>query len=335
VIRGTTLAILFAVLVSPWPIPAAAAGWPVLSGPYFGQKPPGMRAELFAPGIVSSEYHDDGSPAFSTDGRECYWRVIGQRGDSDGPGLIFCSREVNGRWTEPQVAPFANPQCAASVCLQRDGQRLYFGSRRSRSGDRLGADAAQWFVDRTPSGWSEPRPLSLSVGNRRLSIQSAGADGSLFCVPEDTGAESTGIPIYRVRRIAGGFAAPEPLGIVPTGAEQIVSAPTVSPDGNTFVCTTSTGRRVFFLMVSFRRPDGTWTAPQRLRDDINAPPQTKFASFSPDGRYLFLASDRPAAKANPPKLWKSDAYTGAYRETKCDVYWVDAKAVEALRPAKR
>ena len=29
--------------------------WPVLKGPYIGQKPPGMTPEIFAPGIISTE----------------------------------------------------------------------------------------------------------------------------------------------------------------------------------------------------------------------------------------------------------------------------------------
>ncbi len=29
--------------------------WPEVSGAYFGQKPPGMTAEIFAPGIISTD----------------------------------------------------------------------------------------------------------------------------------------------------------------------------------------------------------------------------------------------------------------------------------------
>jgi hypothetical protein len=32
--------------------------WPVLKGPYLGQKPPGKTAEPFAPGIVNTGEHD-------------------------------------------------------------------------------------------------------------------------------------------------------------------------------------------------------------------------------------------------------------------------------------
>lgn len=331
--RGSTLAVLIVGLASLWHAPAGA--WPVLSGPYFGQKPPGMRAELFAPGIVSSEHHDDGPPAFSPDGRECYWRVMGQRDSARTiPGLMFWSREENGRWTEPRIAPFSNPYGAGIPILQPDGHRLYFSYRTSgqpRPGDRHENEWRPTFVDRTPSGWSEPRPLSPPIGSRRLTFFSVGADGSLLCVLEDSSKASAGTAVYRIRRAGDGFATPEPMGVVPTGAEQIVAMPTFSPDGRSFVFT-ARSEKGLNLKVSFRQQDGTWTAPEPLGDDINAPPQTKFAGFSPDGRYLFVVSDRPASNANPPKLWKSDAFNGPQREPLCDVYWVDAKAVEALRP---
>ena len=332
--RGAVLAALIATLAGPWPTPAVA--WPVLSGPYFGQKPPGMRAEMFAPGIVSSEHHDDGPPAFSPDGRECFWRVMGQRDSASTiPGLMFWSREENGRWTEPRLAPFSNPYGAGIPCLQPDGQRLYCRfrtPRRPRSGDRHEAEWQSSFVDRTPSGWSEPRPFSPPIGSHRLTFFSVGADGSLLCVLEDSAATSAGTAVYRIRRDGDGFVAPESMGVVPTGAEQIVAMPTFSPDGRTFVFT-ARSEEGLILKASFRQQDGTWTMPRPLGDDINAPPQTKFAGFSPDGRYLFVVSNRPASNANPPKLWKSDAFNGPQREPLCDVYWVDAKAVEALRPA--
>jgi hypothetical protein len=165
----------------------ADAAWPVLSGPYFGQKPPGLRAELFAPGIVSSEHHDDGPPAFSADGRECFWRV---NGDHDGvrrTGRVFWSREERGRWTEPRLLSFTDPHGAGIPCLRPDGQRLYFWSRHPRAGDGSAGESHPWYADRTPAGWSEPRPLPLPVGDRRLSIFTVGADGSLLCVLEEPG----------------------------------------------------------------------------------------------------------------------------------------------------
>jgi cytohesin len=46
--------------------------FPVLTGPYLGQKPPGEEPEIFAPGIVSTMGMQHGPAVFSSDGREVY-----------------------------------------------------------------------------------------------------------------------------------------------------------------------------------------------------------------------------------------------------------------------
>lgn len=47
--------------------------FPVLKGPYLGQKPPGMTPEIFAPGIVSSSGATEYGIAFAPDGKEFYF----------------------------------------------------------------------------------------------------------------------------------------------------------------------------------------------------------------------------------------------------------------------
>jgi hypothetical protein len=75
--------------------------FPVLTGPYLGQAPPGTEPEVFAPGIVSTGMYtrDIAMPA---DGSEMYWSVM-----ESGFSVIMGSRLVDGRWTEPEVVPFS------------------------------------------------------------------------------------------------------------------------------------------------------------------------------------------------------------------------------------
>ena len=47
--------------------------FPVLKGPYLGQKQPGMTPEIFAPGIVSTEKFREFSGTFTPDGKEYYF----------------------------------------------------------------------------------------------------------------------------------------------------------------------------------------------------------------------------------------------------------------------
>ena len=54
-------------------INARLAEFPKLTGPYLGQKPPGMIPEIFAPGIISQEEFIEFKGAFSPDGKEYYF----------------------------------------------------------------------------------------------------------------------------------------------------------------------------------------------------------------------------------------------------------------------
>ena len=58
---------LTALLVS---FPAIAEdNWPVLSGDYLGQEPPGLTPEIFAPGLISLDGERELNAVYSPDGR--------------------------------------------------------------------------------------------------------------------------------------------------------------------------------------------------------------------------------------------------------------------------
>jgi hypothetical protein len=99
--------------------------FPVLKGPYLGQKPPGMTPELFAPGIITTEFHEHSSPAFSPDGSEVFWSVFI---NFWGPQVILTMRLENGRWTRPEVASFSGQYTDGNPCFSKDGNKLYFES---------------------------------------------------------------------------------------------------------------------------------------------------------------------------------------------------------------
>ena len=46
--------------------------WPEVTGPYVGQEPPGMTAEIFAPGIISTDKSEINS-VFALGGNEFYF----------------------------------------------------------------------------------------------------------------------------------------------------------------------------------------------------------------------------------------------------------------------
>jgi WD40-like Beta Propeller Repeat len=67
---------------------------------YLGQKPPGMTAEIFAEGIISTPGMEHSAPAFSPDGKTLLWSII------EMPSWRTTIREMNyenGKWSLPHL----------------------------------------------------------------------------------------------------------------------------------------------------------------------------------------------------------------------------------------
>ena len=65
------------------------------------------------------------------------------------------------------------------------------------------------------------------------------------------------------------------------------------------------------LYVTFRKGAGSGTEPVNMGQKVNSPYSEYIPSVSPDGRYFFFTTDRAGNR---------------------DIYWVDTKIIERLRP---
>ena len=76
------------------PVTPTPAGMPAPgpSGPYFGQEPPGMEPEKFAPGFISSPDLSEYSGAFSPDGSEYYFYRYSRTTEA----VLLDSKNVDG-----------------------------------------------------------------------------------------------------------------------------------------------------------------------------------------------------------------------------------------------
>lgn len=107
--------------------------FPVLKGPYLGQKPPGMTPEIFAPGIISLEGSYEGGATFSYDGR------------------YFCYKKKFQ----------ANPKVEKIwICEYKDGKFFFFKSNRS----------AYKSYSETPLTYEEKIRILNSPGNSQADI---------------------------------------------------------------------------------------------------------------------------------------------------------------------
>ena len=125
--------------------------FPVLKGPYLGQKPPGMKPEIFAPGIISTG-HDERIACFTPDGRELYYMLWGAP-----IGVLLHMKEENGRWTKPEVMPFSG-MYNGEYTLSPDGRKIVFCTDRPLGGKGKPLnDFYTWIVEKEGGAWGEPR----------------------------------------------------------------------------------------------------------------------------------------------------------------------------------
>ena len=283
----------------------------IRGGDYLGQRKPGTIPEVFAPGIVSGGFMEHSPVAFSPDGKELYWspdfRDSGRLGAS-----IYVLAQEEGRWTAPRVADFSIPYADYNPVLTSDGDRLFFFSARTEKGQIDEKASEIWMVERRGEGWTEARHIPIENRPGYLMTQfSLTQEGVLYFSSQDD--EEASWDIYRARFNGTSFVGTEKLG-EPINTPGWETYPFVAPDESFLIFTSKDrpdGQGGMDLYISFRKQDGSWTEPRNMGREINTPGVEAFASTSPDGRYLFFASDRNG---------------------NVDIYWVSADVIGDLCP---
>jgi ankyrin repeat protein/ketosteroid isomerase-like protein len=280
--------------------------FPVLEGDYLGQKPPGNKPELFAPGIVSSIWGLHSTAVFSPDGNEVYWApMMTFPGEIYSRGGLLMMRRAQGRWTPPAWAPFSGPSGNDDVpFFSADGKRLYFISRRPLPGESERGSEKIWFVDRTPGGWLEPRPLAPNVNSLHMHWEfSLDNKGNVYFAGNSPGGLGMN-DIYSARFVDGKYEKPVNAG-PPINSAAGEESPFIAPDGSYLLFS-----RQYDLWVSFRGADGAWSEPVNLGPGVNSPEIDLCPIVTADGKYLFFLSQR---------------------DGESHAYWVSTKVLDDLK----
>jgi Tol biopolymer transport system component len=307
-------------------------GFPKLTGPYLGQKPPGATPEAFAPGIVSFGYHEH-RLAVSPDGKEILFTIFST---NPSRAMIMCTHLKNGTWTTPAVAPFSNSGMDLHPAFSPDGKRLYFTSTRPllKDGKRTnGADI--WCVDRQGDSWSEPVNVGAAINTEdNESSPSVMSDGTLFFESNREGNKKDW-NIYFSRQANGVYQKVERLPM-PVNTENEEGGPFIAPDGS-YLLFHSNRPGTFGeadIYITFRNEYGTWNEPVNLDGKINS----KFYDWSPsitsEGKYLVFSSYRNTETVVAEYGQYSETVRKSFGQPKIGfgtLYWVDASFVEELR----
>ena len=118
---------------------------------------------VFAPGVISTGDYEV-CPEFSPDGKTLYF--VKSTPDANFWTIVF-SRLERGKWSAPRVAPFSGQYSDADEFITRDGQSMFFISKRPlpNATNKEPRKLDIWVMHRTATGWGEPRNLGAPVNS--------------------------------------------------------------------------------------------------------------------------------------------------------------------------
>ncbi len=277
--------------------------FPVLKGSYFGQQPPGLEPEVFAPGVISTEA-GEGCSGFMSDGKLF---LFARRGRG-----ILLTELRDGVWTPPEEAGFSLRSLDGDFIIAPDDQTVLFASGRPvEKGGLSLRDHNIWKTVRTSSGWKEPELLASPVNtDAHESYPSLSQDGTLYFFSRREGGFGQS-DIYLSEPVNGRYEEAINLGnIINTEHHEV--DPFIAPDESYLIFASDRpggyGSDDFY--ICFKSSNGEWVPPMNMGDQINSRHTEYIVSVTLDGKYLFFTSDKNGSR---------------------DVFWVDRGVIDALK----
>ncbi|MEL6988572.1 MAG: sialidase family protein, partial [Bacteroidota bacterium] len=252
---------------------------------YFNLPLPNASPQDFNPEVIDF----DGRFKFNVEMTQCneiYFTAI------DGSENIYFSRKRNSSWSKPTIASFSDPNFNdADPYLSRDGERIYFISKRPTHNNDKNLDFNIWYADRTNDSWSAPHPLPEPINSDTHDeyFFSISNKGNVFFSSNRSGGEGS-FDIYTAKvQDDGSFADLQNIGR-PVSTEKYEFDPYISPDER-FLIYSINYRGNSSLYISYKNDQNKWTTPINLGPQINTTNQDFAPSLSADGNYLFYSNN--------------------------------------------
>ena len=265
---------------------------------YLGQKPPGLKAEIFAPDIVSTDENDEYGFTLSAKTKELYFTRKFKNPRRD---FIFSSKFTTKGLNIPEKVGFIKDDNIAEPMLSPNEDLFIFGKRLQDT--ILNTITPQvWYMKKEAAKWSKPRYLLDGM------YASMDRDDNIYYTDISDGIQKSKIARAKFENNS--------IHETEVFSESINSQyqsahPFVSPKGDFIIFDSERldGFGSSDLYISFRKEIG-WYTPQNLGEGINTENYEALPYLSPDGKYLF--------------------FTRVIDQG--DIYWIDAKIIEELRP---
>lgn len=221
---------------------------------------------------------------------------------------FYFIREVPGNEKQEFVVfEYKNEQWVESIISSRVGQPFV-------SPDGKTMHLGKRYKKRTESGWSEIERLGSPFEEIKIMRMTSSSNGT-FVFDEIGMPNGDGVLRYS-RLVEGKREAPRPFGkTINTG--RMNAHPFIAPDESYLIFDGERegGFGDSDLYISFRQEDGSWGTAINLGDTINTEAWEAAATVTPDGKYLFFNRNM-----------------GSNDYENVDIFWVDAKVIEDLRP---
>ncbi|WP_371187345.1 serine hydrolase [Thalassotalea maritima] len=235
-----------------------------LTGPYLGQKAPGLTAEIFAPNIISTRGWEYGV-VFAPNMKEMY--MVREVNADTKPEQQFVVYEQDGdNWNERVIS-----KRVGTPTLSPNNKIMFFG---------------RGYKERTTDGWSEMKRLGPDFEPYRIMRVTSSLNGTIAF--DEASSDGNGVLRYSTMEY-GKLSTPQPFPtVINTGTWN--AHPFIAPDESYVIWDGQRGEdtRNSDLFISFKELDGTWGDAIKFGDNVNTSENEFAAQLSPDGKYLFF-----------------------------------------------
>jgi hypothetical protein len=245
----------------------AKEDFPILKGPYLGQKPPGLKPEVFAPGLVSTKDHIEMGFTCTSDGREIYF-ARSETMDIQSHFAIWIVRQKNGEWSKPEVAPFSGVYRDCAPFVTPNGKYLLFYRMSSKKAQ---IEKGTYIIEKQGDTLGEPEYFFNAY-----CMTSADFKTFYFTTERD---KKTSNDLAMVQWDNGDFLNPEKLkGSI--NSDEWEAHGCISPDGTYIIFD-----RTQHTYVSFLQKDNHWSKGYQLPGKFFVP------IVSGNGKYIFFEAN--------------------------------------------
>jgi Tol biopolymer transport system component len=245
---------------------------------YFGQKPPGLIPEIFAPGVISINGRSEHGISFSPTLDEVYFSA----NHKDEDPSIYSSKLEGAKWTSPkklnftkgikvgEMHPFVNPT----------GDQIYFTAHDEFTLPEHKESVKTWVVNRIENSWSNAIQLDSPVNDDFVFYANQAKNGDLYYT------NVSKFKMYYAPNKNDKYPEVKELGI------EVGFHGFISPSQDYLVVNARNkkdAQRKSDIYVYFKNKDDTWSKPINLGKEVNSNFGETCPSITPDGKYLFFS----------------------------------------------